>query len=85
MYGHNNGSISSGDIVSTVINHALWLWPHKGTRTQEVETLNVQHTPKAELNRRGWSPGLLAPKRMHGPGPKEPPDVGPSGAPYEFG
>lgn len=44
----------------------------------------VPHTPKAGLHRRGWSPGLVAPERMHGPGPKELPDVGPSGVPYEL-
>lgn len=32
----------------------------------------------------GWCPGLVAPERMHGPGPKELPDVCPSGAPNEF-
>lgn len=37
MYDHNNGGISKGDKVSTVINHALWYWPHQGTSTQEVE------------------------------------------------
>lgn len=85
MYGHNNGSINSGDRVSTVINHALWFWPHQGTSTQEMETLiGTTHTPKAELCRRGWSPGLVAPERMHGPRPKELPDVGPSGAYCEF-
>ena len=44
----------------------------------------VPHTPKPELRRRGWSPGLVAPERMHGPGPIELPDVGPSGVPYEL-
>lgn len=45
MYGHNNGSISNGDRVSTVINHALWFWPHQGTSTQEMETVNgTTHT-----------------------------------------
>lgn len=42
-YG-NNGNISNGDSgVSTVINHALWFWPHQGTSTQETETLKY-HT-----------------------------------------
>lgn len=46
MYGHNNGkSINIGDRVSTVINHALWFWPHQGTSLQEVEILNsTAHT-----------------------------------------
>lgn len=39
MYGYNNGT-SSGDRVSTVINHALWFWPHQGLNIQEVGTLN---------------------------------------------
>lgn len=45
----------------------------------------VPHTPKAQLHRRGWSPGPVAPERMHGPGAKELPDVGPSGEAYELG
>lgn len=40
VYGYNNGSTSSGDGVSTVINHALWFWPHQGFKVQEVGTLN---------------------------------------------
>lgn len=40
VYGHNNGSISGRDRVSTVINHTLWFWPHQGTSTQEAEILN---------------------------------------------
>ncbi len=44
VYGHNNGSISSGDRVSTVINHMLWFWPHQGTSTQETETPERYHT-----------------------------------------
>lgn len=50
VYGHNNVSISSGDRVSTVINHALLLWPHQGISTQEMEDLNgTTHT-------KGWAP-----------------------------
>lgn len=41
------------------------------------------HTKGAELGRGGCSPGLSAPQRMRGPGPKELPDVGPSGTPHE--
>lgn len=33
--------------VSTVINHALWLWPHQGTNAQEVETVNGTTYTKA--------------------------------------
>lgn len=46
MYGYNNnnGSTSKGDTVSSVINHALWFWPHQGNSTQEVETLKRYHT-----------------------------------------
>lgn len=50
VYGHNNVSISSGDRVSTAINHALWFWPHQGISTQEMEDLNgTTHT-------KGWAP-----------------------------
>lgn len=83
MYGHNNVSISSGDRVSTVINHALWFWPHQGISTQEMEDLNGT-TQRLSSTVGGWCPGLVAPERMHGPGLKELPDVCPSGAPNEF-
>lgn len=44
----------------------------------------VPHTPKAAELQEGLVSRPVAPERMHGPGPKELPDVGPSGAPYEF-
>lgn len=50
VYGHNNGRISSRDRVSTVINHALWFWPHQGTSKQEAEILKgTTHTKGRSL------------------------------------
>ena len=44
VYGHNNGSISKGDRVSTVINHALWSWPHQGTKCSGSGDSEWYHT-----------------------------------------
>ncbi|TKS72451.1 Down syndrome cell adhesion molecule -like protein [Collichthys lucidus] len=75
MFAKNSHGTSKASNVLTVTIEET------GTSTQEMETLNgTTHTPKAELCRRGWSPGLVAPERMHGPRPKKLPDVGPSGA-----
>lgn len=73
-YDLNNGSISSGDRVSTVINHALWFWPHQGISTEEIERYHIHQRLSPAGG--GWCPGLVVPKRMRrGPGPTEPPDV----------
>lgn len=38
------------DAANVVINHAPWSWPHQGTSSQEIVTLNgTTHTPKPEL------------------------------------
>lgn len=70
FYGHNNGSISHGDRVSSVINHAPRFWPHQGIGMQETEALNdTTHTKSLAMRGGGWCPGLVAPERMHAPGP----------------
>lgn len=38
------------DRAKVVINHAPWFWPHQGTSSQEIVTMNgTTHTPKPEL------------------------------------
>lgn len=38
------------ETANVVINHAPWFWPHQGTSSQEIVTMNgTTHTPKPEL------------------------------------